>query len=213
MGAGSMARRKQETLTLFPEVLETTRKLTDAQFGALMRAAFAYRFQGEDYAGDDPAVDMAFQFLASQIDRYLDICAVNRQNAASAPNASEVQRNAAECSGMPLQSNPIPSNPIQKVVGPDRPSRSTPKRFVPPTLEEVQNYCRERNISVDPVKFWNYYESVGWKRGRNSIKNWKSCIATWERGDKDTATQPALSRTTYTPPVSSASPYWEVEPC
>ena len=38
-----MARKKQETLVLFPEVLQITRKFTDAQFGALIRAVFSYR--------------------------------------------------------------------------------------------------------------------------------------------------------------------------
>lgn len=37
--------KKQEMLALFPEVLVATRKLTDEQFGVLMRAAFAYRFE------------------------------------------------------------------------------------------------------------------------------------------------------------------------
>lgn len=62
--------KKQDTLTLFPEVLMATRKLTNEQFGILMRAAFAYRFDGTEYSGDDPSVDTAFQFVASQIDRY-----------------------------------------------------------------------------------------------------------------------------------------------
>lgn len=69
-----MARPKQETLTLFPEIVSITRKFSDAQFGALMRAAFAYRFGGETYSGDDPAVDVAFQTVAGQIDRYIEIC-------------------------------------------------------------------------------------------------------------------------------------------
>lgn len=47
-----------------------TRKLTNEQFGILMRAAFAYRFDGTEYSGDDLSVDTAFQFVASQIDRY-----------------------------------------------------------------------------------------------------------------------------------------------
>ena len=54
-------------------------------------------------------------------------------------------------------------------------------RFTPPTVEEVKKYCEERGNSVDPVKFVNHYESIGWMRGKNKIKNWKSCVITWER--------------------------------
>ena len=74
---------KQETLTLFPELENTTRKLTDEQFGILMRAILGYRFRGEPYNGDDIAVDIAFQFIASQVDRSEET-KVNRSKAVSA---------------------------------------------------------------------------------------------------------------------------------
>ena len=76
-----MARKKQETLVLFPEVMAITRKFTDAQFGILMRAAFSYRFGGDVYSGDDAAVDVAFQAVASQIDRYQEFCNTLSNNA------------------------------------------------------------------------------------------------------------------------------------
>lgn len=37
---------RQETLTLFEESEKNTRKLSDEQFGKLMRAVYAYRFPG-----------------------------------------------------------------------------------------------------------------------------------------------------------------------
>ena len=57
------------------------------------------------------------------------------------------------------------------------------KRFVPPTIEEVTEYCNERNNTVDPQRFIDYYESSGWMRGKNRIKDWKACVRTWERND------------------------------
>lgn len=36
---------------LFNDVLNITEKFSDAQFGALMRTAFDYRFEGESYQG------------------------------------------------------------------------------------------------------------------------------------------------------------------
>lgn len=55
------------------------------------------------------------------------------------------------------------------------------KRFVKPTLEEVKAYCRERMNMVDAEKFMNYYESNGWKVGKNPMKDWKATIRTWEK--------------------------------
>lgn len=55
------------------------------------------------------------------------------------------------------------------------------KRFVKPTLEDVIAYCEEKRNGVDPEKWYNYYESNGWKVGKNSMKNWKACVNTWAR--------------------------------
>lgn len=50
-----------------------------------------------------------------------------------------------------------------------------------PTLEECKQYCLERNNGVDADKFFNYYESNGWKVGKNAMKDWKAAIRTWEK--------------------------------
>ena len=55
------------------------------------------------------------------------------------------------------------------------------KRFVPPTLEEVQAYCYERNNGVDAERFIDYYTSNGWLVGKNKMKDWKAAVRTWER--------------------------------
>ena len=55
------------------------------------------------------------------------------------------------------------------------------KRFVPPTLEEVKDYCFERNNNVDAERFIDYYTSNGWKVGKNPMKDWKSAVRTWEK--------------------------------
>ena len=39
------------------------------------------------------------------------------------------------------------------------------KRFSPPTLIEVEDYCFERKNTVDASKFLDYYTSNGWKVG------------------------------------------------
>ena len=56
-------------------------------------------------------------------------------------------------------------------------------RFTPPTLEEVSDYCQERNNGVDPQKFIDFYSSKGWMVGKNKMKDWKASVRTWERED------------------------------
>ncbi len=61
---------------------------------------------------------------------------------------------------------------------------SSSKRFVKPTIEEIKEYCRERKNRIDAENFYNFYESKGWKVGNQPMKNWKSCIITWEKREK-----------------------------
>ena len=58
------------------------------------------------------------------------------------------------------------------------------KRFVPPTLQEVTEYCQSRNNGVDPQRFIDFYASKGWMVGKNAMKDWKACVRTWEGRDK-----------------------------
>lgn len=61
----------------------------------------------------------------------------------------------------------------------------TKKKFQKPTLEEVQQYCLERKNNINAEKFIDYYESNGWKVGRNSMKDWKATIRTWEKNQEE----------------------------
>lgn len=63
-------------------------------------------------------------------------------------------------------------------------SPPTRPRFVPPTLEEVTAYVRERGSMVDPQQFIDFYAAKGWMVGRNKMKDWKAACRNaekWER--------------------------------
>ena len=62
----------------------------------------------------------------------------------------------------------------------DKSDKQTRKRFVPPSIEDVQAYCLERNNNVDAERFINHYTSNGWKVGKNPMKDWKAAVRTWE---------------------------------
>jgi hypothetical protein len=58
-------------------------------------------------------------------------------------------------------------------------------RFIPPTLEEVKNYCMERKNNVNAENFINFYSSKGWYVGKNKMKNWQAAVRTWENREKN----------------------------
>ena len=73
------------------------------------------------------------------------------------------------------------------------PPPSASKRFVPPTLAEVQSYVAERQSPVDPQGFIDFYASKGWMVGKTPMKDWKAACRnaeTWERWSRTEASAP-----------------------
>ena len=65
----------------------------------------------------------------------------------------------------------------------EKPHSPKRKTFTKPTIDEIQDYCIERNNNVNAEQFFDYYESNGWKVGKNSMKDWKAAVRTWERSE------------------------------
>lgn len=60
------------------------------------------------------------------------------------------------------------------------------KNFKPPTPLEVDSYFVEKGIN-DPNEaqsFCDFYESNGWKVGKNKMKSWKASVRNWLKGYK-----------------------------
>lgn len=64
------------------------------------------------------------------------------------------------------------------------------KKFIKPTVQEIKVYCISRENKVDALKFFNHYESNGWKVGRNPMKDWKAAVRTWESSTFDSNKTP-----------------------
>lgn len=64
-------------------------------------------------------------------------------------------------------------------------NKGTPSiKFKPPTVEEVRSYCEERKNGIDPEYFCDFYTSKGWKIGKNSMKDWKAAVRTFEKRNR-----------------------------
>lgn len=65
------------------------------------------------------------------------------------------------------------------------------KIFRPPTIQEVREYCLERENHIDAEYFVNFYQSKNWMVGKNKMKDWKACVRTWEIKDRHNQKQRA----------------------
>tara|TARA_R110000824_G_scaffold186126_2_gene367381 strand:- start:129 stop:755 length:627 start_codon:yes stop_codon:yes gene_type:complete len=67
------------------------------------------------------------------------------------------------------------------------------KKFIPPEVTEVQEYCLERKNHVDPESFVDFYLAKNWMVGKNKMKDWKAAVRTWERRRENNYSSPAKS--------------------
>ena len=70
---------------------------------------------------------------------------------------------------------------ISSSVVADAPQAKKTTRFVPPTVDEVRQYCEERRNGIDAQQFIDHYAASGWMRGKTPIKDWRACVRTWEQ--------------------------------
>lgn len=63
------------------------------------------------------------------------------------------------------------------------PAKREAKRFTPPTVDEVREYCAEGGAEIDADRFVNYYESKGWLVGKAKMANWKAAVRGWHTRD------------------------------
>jgi hypothetical protein len=83
-----------------------------------------------------------------------------------------------------------PARPKQTIE--NRPSKQTKERegarFMPPTVEQIREYCAERGNKVDAQQFMDHYTANGWRVGRNAMKDWRAAVRTWERNGIERST-------------------------
>ena len=79
------------------------------------------------------------------------------------------------------ESSPAPA-PTPVIKNPPVYSPPTAKQ-ARPTLEQVADYCAERGRGVDAQAWLNHYTANGWRVGRNTMKDWKAAVRTWERNN------------------------------
>lgn len=58
------------------------------------------------------------------------------------------------------------------------------KKFVKPSIEEIETYCKANGYQIDAKQFYYFYEAKGWMIGKNKMKSWKAAIITWVRNKK-----------------------------
>lgn len=120
------------------------------------------------------ALEIAWTICKDLIDQQYHRREVNAANRAGkkAEPATNEENSAIE---------PQPEEKPAQEIQPEKPKR---KNYVKPTVEEIAAYCKEKNYNINAQQFFNYYESNGWKIGRNAMKSWQAAVQNWNIRDK-----------------------------
>lgn len=173
-------------------------KMSNEQAGELIKAIYAYQ-KDPDAAPKDPALAFVFELIKQQLDadsqRYKEACAARseagKKGGRPKANASDKKQMVSEeskkskCFSEKAKKadndneydNDLKENTLEGVKE---------KRFAPPTLQEVKDYCLKMGYThVDAERFIDYYTSNGWMVGKNRMKDWKAAVRNWDRREKN----------------------------
>ena len=81
--------------------------------------------------------------------------------------------------------------PVGKEEGGRRKDTNKEEMTIPPTLEQVTEFCKQHKLTIDPSEFIDFYESKGWIVGKTKMKNWHAALRRaekWERNGTKTKT-------------------------
>lgn len=173
-----MANKK--SFVMYDDWRELFLSLPSDKAGELIQAVFVYR-EDARVKPTDPAINAIFQMIKARLDAdaelYAAKCAKNKAI------ANERQRTLTNVNGR-IPNVTDNDNDNDKDIKDKKENIKRKSIFVRPSIEEVRAYCNERNNSVDPQTFVDFYAAKGWKVGSASMKDWKACVRTWEKREQ-----------------------------
>lgn len=120
------------------------------------------------------ALEIAWTICKDLIDQQIHRREVNAANRAGKKAEPETNKEN-------LAAEPQPEEKPAQEIQQEKPKR---KNFVKPTVEEIAAFCKEKKYTVSAQQFFNYYESNGWKIGRNAMKSWQAAVQNWNTREK-----------------------------
>lgn len=177
-----------------------------------------YVEHGEEPEGLEPMEQMAFEslraFMNENIKTYQRTIEANRQNGRKggrprkAKETHGFSEKPTETHGEPNETHKNQSTKYKvqstkytdsiesiEIDASASPSSRASKRFSPPGLEEIEAYFAEKGgTAAQAERFRDFYESNGWKVGKNPMKSWKAAASGWMSRDKESAQKTSAPR-------------------
>lgn len=178
-------------LQVFVDFIEDIEPLSDAEVGRLFKAMLKYA--ADDSYKPDLKGNERFTWATAKkmINRnwaeYRKLCERNKKAAETRWEAVPDDTKNASCMFWYQEEEKEEEEYKEEYIKETLSKEREKKRFVPPSLDEVTAYCTERNNTVDPEGFIDFYTSNGWKVGKNPMKDWKAAVRSWEQRERKEA--------------------------
>lgn len=180
----------REYFNAYHSYLKSIDPLNDAERGRLFTALLFYSSTGKEpeLRGNERFI---FPMMREQIDRdcdkYNKKCESNRQNIKVRWNTNEYERIPDDTKNTKEKEKTKEKTKTKTKTRESINGAFAPRsKFVKPTVDEVRAYCKERKNTVNPETFCDFYESKGWKIGKDPMRDWKAAVRTWERREPQT---------------------------
>lgn len=193
-----------EYVPIFFDWVEVTGELTAQEKGRLIDAIVLYAQGGdwqEQIKGNERYLFPAFK---KQIDRARETSGkrasagyIGGKQKQTEANVSKCKQTEANASKNAKEYNNNNNNNNDKeykneVKGDEVPPtpQKAPRRFTPPSLEDVAAYCQKRGNGVSPQRFVDFYTAKGWRVGNQQMRDWRAAVRTWETRENYDALRP-----------------------
>lgn len=185
--------------------------LTDEQAGRLIKSLFRYSENGAE-PELDAVTAILFSLIADTLDRdrqkWESVREQRRQagrksaearaerKSAKGTNADFVQQDVTNSTSVHFAQRSSANSTVKEkenvnviVTGSViEKKKEVKKRFVPPTLAELQEYVLEKGYHFSAEAFHAFYNSKGWLVGKSPMRSWKSACVTWESRELEKGT-------------------------
>ena len=96
----------------------------------------------------------------------------------------------------PKETNTLSNKELnKKELNKKRNTESVPREarertpFVAPSVEEIESFCSQEQLSIDAQKFVDNYAAKGWTIGSTPVHDWKALVRKWAREDQERASE------------------------
>ena len=192
--------------TFFETYWSALRGLSNARFGIFAKALCDYAFSGNEPQFSDPILETYWALIKPAHDNSLRRRKTGSQGglnkAAKRSQAAAKTAQTANTKASPLQNGSTQSEAKKDAAEGENGEASANaangsnataahaaqlpvEPFQPPTLKEVQTYCKEQGYTFDADYFYEYYASKGWHVGKSMMQSWKLAAKVWQNKETE----------------------------